>query len=125
MARKKILEGACKRGASCARELEAKYKSTAMVYKDNTVKVVPQKPRANMTQPLRRWGYYSIDDEGNIVVTPRSRQNRSRALRLKSTMHGSLSKTADGAYLLMMKVYEDEDVDFKTVMKKEIKEALK
>ena len=40
-------------------------------------------------------------------------------------MHGSLSKTADGAYLLMMKVYDDEGLDFKTVMKKEIKEALR
>ena len=38
---------------------------------------------------------------------------------------GRKSGVADGAYLLMMKVYEDEAVDFKTVMKKEIKEALR
>ena len=96
-----------------------------MVYEDTTVKVLPNRPRENMVKPVRRWGYYSIDDEGYIVVTPRTRQNKSRAVRLKSTMHGSLSKTADGAYLLMMKVYDDEGLDFKTVMKKEIKEALK
>ena len=97
----------------------------AMVYEDNTVKVIPNRPRENMVKPVRRWGYYSIDNEGYIVVTPRARKDRSRAIRLKSTMHGSLSKTADGAFLLMMKVYEDEAIDFKTVMKKEIKEALK
>ena len=96
-----------------------------MVYEDNTVKVIPDRPRENMVKPARRWGYYSIDNEGYIVVTPRARKDRSRAIRLKSTMHGSLSKTADGAYLLMMKVYDDEGLDFKTVMKKEIKEALK
>ena len=43
----------------------------------------------------------------------------------RRSSNGSLSKTADGAFLLMMKVYEDEAIDFKTVMKKEIKEALK
>ena len=58
-------------------------------------------------------------------MTPRAREDRGGAIRLKSTMHGSLSKTADGAFLLMMKVYEDEAIDFKTIMKKEIKEALK
>lgn len=126
MARKKILESACQAGASSvARELETSYAGIAMVYTDNTVKVIPDRPRAKMTKPLRRWGYYSIDDEGHIVVTPRARRDHSRAIRLKSTMHGSLSKTADGAYLLMMKVYDDEGLDFKTVMKKEIKEALR
>ena len=125
MARKKILEIACQAGISCARTLEAVYAGKAMVYEDNTVKVIPNRPRENMVKPVRRWGYYSIDNEGYIVVTPRTRQNKSRAVRLKSTMHGSLSKTADGAYLLMMKVYDDEGLDFKTVMKKEIKEALK
>ena len=96
-----------------------------MVYEDNTVKVVPDVARPHRVKQVHRWGYYSIDDEGYIVVTPRTRQNKSRAVRLKSTMHGSLSKTADGAYLLMIKVYEDEGLDFKTVMKKEIQEALK
>ena len=125
MARKKILEIACQAGISCARTLETVYAGKAMVYEDNTVKVIPNRPRENMVKPVRRWGYYSIDNEGYIVVTPRARKDRSRAIRLKSTMHGSLSKTADGAFLLMMKVYEDEAIDFKTVMKKEIKEALK
>lgn len=125
MARKKILEIACQAGISCARTLETVYAGKAMVYEDNTVKVLPNRPRENMVKPVRRWGYYSIDNEGYIVVTPRARKDRSRAIRLKSTMHGSLSKTADGAFLLMMKVYEDEAIDFKTVMKKEIKEALK
>ena len=96
-----------------------------MVYEDNTVKVVPDVARPHRVKQVHRWGYYSIDNEGYIVVTPRARKDRSRAIRLKSTMHGSLSKTADGAFLLMMKVYEDEAIDFKTVMKKEIKEALK
>ena len=125
MARKKILEIACQAGISCARTLETVYAGKAMVYEDNTVKMIPDRPRAKMVKPVRRWGYYSIDNEGYIVVTPRARKDRSRAIRLKSTMHGSLSKTADGAFLLMMKVYEDEAIDFKTVMKKEIKEALK
>ena len=125
MARKKILEIACQAGISCARTLETVYAGKAMVYEDNTVKVIPNRPRENMVKPVRRWGYYSIDNEGYIVVTPRARKDRSRAIRLKSTMHGSLSKTADGAFLLMMKVYEDEAIDFKTVMKKEIKEALR
>ena len=125
MARKKTLVSACQAGGSCARELESVYAGKAMVYMDNTVKVVPDVARPNRVKPLRRWGYYAIDDEGYIVVTPRTRQNRSRAIRLKSTMHGCLSKTADGAFLLMMKVYDDEGVDFKTVMKKEIKEALR
>ena len=96
-----------------------------MVYEDSTVEVVPDVARPRRVKQVHRWGYYSIDDEGYIVVTPRARKDRSRAVRLKSTMHGSLSKTADGAYLLMMKVYDDEGLDFKTVMKKEIKEALK
>ena len=125
MARKKILEIASQAGISCARTLETVYTGKAMVYEDNTVKVVPDVGRPHRVKQVHRWGYYSIDDEGYIVVTPRTRQNKSRAVRLKSTMHGSLSKTADGAYLLMMKVYDDEGLDFKSVMKKEIKEALK
>ena len=125
MTRKNIVESTCKAGAHEKREIEAVYAGKAMVYEDNTVKVVPDVARPHRVKQVHRWGYYSIDDEGYIVVTPRTRQNKSRAVRLKSTMHGSLSKTADGAYLLMMKVYDDEGLDFKTVMKKEIKEALK
>ena len=125
MTKKNIVESTCKAGAHEKREIEAVYAGKAMVYEDNTVKVVPDVARPHRVKQVHRWGYYSIDDEGYIVVTPRTRQNKSRAVRLKSTMHGSLSKTADGAYLLMMKVYEDEAIDFKTVMKKEIKEALK
>ena len=125
MTKKNIVESTCKAGAHEKREIEAVYAGKAMVYEDNTVKVVPDVARPHRVKQVHRWGYYSIDDEGYIVVTPRTRQNKSRAVRLKSTMHGSLSKTADGAYLLMMKVYEDEAVDFKTVMKKEIKEALR
>lgn len=124
MAKKNNMECTRKAGAQKTGELETVYNGKAMVYRDNTVKVIPNRAQ-KMVTPVRRWGYYSIDDEGMIVVTPRSRRDRSRAIRLKSTMHGSLSKTADGAYLLMMKVYEDEAVDFKTVMKKEIKEALR
>lgn len=124
MAKKNNMECTRKAGAQKTGELETVYNGKAMVYCDNTVKVIPNRAQ-KMVTPVRRWGYYSIDDEGMIVVTPRSRRDRSRAIRLKSTMHGSLSKTADGAYLLMMKVYEDEAVDFKTVMKKEIKEALR
>ena len=125
MARKKILEIACQAGISCARTSETVSAGKAMVYEDNTVTVAPDAARPHRVKQVHRWGYYSIDDEGYIVVTPRTRQNKSRAVRLKSTMHGSLSKTADGAYLLMMKVYDDEGLDFKTVMKKEIQEALK
>ena len=125
MTKKNIVERTCTAGAHEKREIEAVYAGKAMVYEDNTVKVIPNRPRENMVKPVRRWGYYSIDDEGYIVVTPRARKDRSRAIRLKSTLHGSLSKTADGAFLLMMKVYEDEALDFKSVMKKEIKEALK
>lgn len=125
MTKKNIVESTCKAGAHEKREIEAVYAGKAMVYEDNTVKVVPDVARPHRVKQVHRWGYYSIDDEGYIVVTPRTRQNKSRAVRLKSTMHGSLSKTADGAYLLMMKVYDDEGLDFKTVMKKEIKEALK
>ena len=124
MAKKNNMECTRKAGAQKTGELETAYNGKALVYRDNTVKVIPNRAQ-KMVTPVRRWGYYSIDDEGMIVVTPRSRRDRSRAIRLKSTMHGSLSKTADGAYLLMMKVYEDEAVDFKTVMKKEIKEALR
>ena len=124
MAKKNNMECTRKAGAQKTVELETVYNGKALVYRDNTVKVIPNRAQ-KMVTPVRRWGYYSIDDEGMIVVTPRSRRDRSRAIRLKSTMHGSLSKTADGAYLLMMKVYEDEAVDFKTVMKKEIKEALR
>ena len=125
MTKKNIVESTCKAGAHEKREIEAVYAGKAMVYEDNKVKVVPDVARPHRVKQVHRWGYYSIDDEGYIVVTPRTRQNKSRAVRLKSTMHGSLSKTADGAYLLMMKVYDDEGLDFKTVMKKEIKEALK
>ena len=125
MARKKILEIACQAGISCARTLETVYAGKAMVYEDNTVKVVPDVARPHRVKQVHRWGYYSIDDEGYIVVTPRTRQNKSRAVRLKSTMHGSLSKTADGAFLLMMKVYEEEAIDFKAEVKREIKEELK
>ena len=125
MTKKNIVESTCKAGAHEKREIEAVYAGKAMVYEDNTGKVVPDVARPHRVKQVHRWGYYSIDDEGYIVVTPRTRQNKSRAVRLKSTMHGSLSKTADGAYLLMMKVYDDEGLDFKTVMKKEIKEALK
>ena len=42
MARKKILEIACQAGISCARTLETVYAGKAMVYEDNTVKVVPE-----------------------------------------------------------------------------------
>ena len=125
MTKKNIVESTCKAGAHEKREIEAVYAGKAMVYEDNTVKVVPDVARPHRVKQVHRWGYYSIDDEGYIVVTPRARKDRSRAIRLKSTMHGSLSKTADGAFLLMMKVYEDEAIDFKTIMKKEIKEALK
>ena len=125
MAKKNNMECTRKAGAQKTGELETVYNGKALVYRDNTVKVVPDVARPHRVKQVHRWGYYSIDDEGYIVVTPRTRQNKSRAVRLKSTMHGSLSKTADGAYLLMMKVYEDEAVDFKTVMKKEIKEALR
>ena len=124
MAKKNNMECTRKAGAQKTGELETVYNGKALVYRDNTVKVIPNRAQ-KMVTPVRRWGYYSIDDEGMIVVTPRSRRDRSRAIRLKSTMHGSLSKTADGAYPLMMKVYEDEAVGFKTVMKKEIKEALR
>ena len=124
MTKKNIVESTCKAGAHEKREIEAVYAGKAMVYEDNTVKVVPDVARPHRVKQVHRWGYYSIDDEGYIVVTPRTRQNKSRAVRLKSTMHGSLSKTADGAYLLTMKLYGDEGLDFKTVMKKEIKEAL-
>ena len=125
MTKKNIVESTCRAGALEKREVEAVYAGKAMVYEDNTVKVVPDAARPHRVKQVHRWGYYSIDNEGYIVVTPRARKDRSRAIRLKSTMHGSLSKTADGAFLLMMKVYEDEAIDFKTVMKKEIKEALK
>ena len=124
MAKKNNMECTRKAGAQKTGELETVYNGKALVYRDNTVKVIPNRAQ-KMVTPVRRGGDYSIDDAGRIGAPPRSRGASSGAVRLNSTMHGSLSKTADGAYLLMMKVYEDEAVDFKTVMKKEIKEALR
>ena len=54
MARKKILEIACQAGISCARTLETVYAGKAMVYEDNTVKVVPDVARPNRVKVGKR-----------------------------------------------------------------------
>ena len=54
MARKKILEIACQAGISCARTLETVYAGKAMVYEDNTVKVVPDVARPHRVKQVHR-----------------------------------------------------------------------
>ena len=95
MTKKNIVESTCKAGAHEKREIEAVYAGKAMVYEDNTVKVVPDAARPHRVKQVHRWGYYSIDDEGYIVVTPRTRQNNSLAVRLPSTLHLLLSHPSD------------------------------
>ena len=54
MTKKNIVESTCKAGAHEKREIEVVYAGKAMVYEDNTVKVIPDRPRAKMVKPVRR-----------------------------------------------------------------------
>lgn len=123
MARKKSSLGSPSGGAP-QKTLVTSYDAMTMLYSDNSLKVAPHTPKRNTVKPFRRWAYFSVDDEGYIMMEPRPRKERSKAERIKSSAHGSLSKTADGAFLLIIKVYEDEQIDYKRVMIKETEEVL-